>query len=405
MALSRPLSQQEKWFIRTRVNLPTSMELRTPRLADEFAAFLIKHVQGFHLRTDDERFIVTDTPAEVEKLPPNVRTVFGMYGYAEYGLEVDYATRLGRVAVNGCNVAWNLPHGLYDGVSLSHLATWFERGNAPPPQIFPDAPDTALADQLLKVTDAARHAKEIAQTTKLAWSHPPIKFPVGTRNDSYEVALPYSSLPCYNPKTNKFVGLSDIMWRSAPIIGHAYTPGQKNFSFSTWVNLRPYMKPTTVGNTITPVVIEAPGADETWTLNKLQDVIRRNFTDKIKDKAYLRSLAAFDENVPFEMPTAAYFDVSNSGYYPAGGKIVDMFLVQSMPTQACILALPWGAATNYGGSRDRQFFRLPYSQAVFTRSDARKIFAAILHAVQHLRGNMTVKEAIIELRDVIEKTA
>jgi hypothetical protein len=165
------------------------------------------------------------------------------------------------------------------------------------------------------------------------------------------------------------------------------------------------MRPTTVGNQITAIVLGAPGWQESWTLAQFEAAMRRNFTDQIKRKAYLRSLRVFDENIKIPEASSAYFDVSNSGYYPTGGKIVDMFLIQSFPAAYSIVALELGAATTYGGRYDRQFFRLPYSQSVFTRSDVRKVWTALIHAFQNHTPNLTVKEAIADLRGVIEKTA
>jgi hypothetical protein len=403
MALSRALSQQERWFIKYRINIANAVEMKTPRLADEFVAFLIDQVAGFRLRTDDKNFFVVDTPPEVEKLPPRVNTVFGMCDYGEYGLQPDYAKRLGRIAQNGRYVAWNVPHGLYDGVSCSILAANFERGKKLPTQIFPDAVDHALADQLATVKDPLDHVRAIAGTTKVEWSHPPIKVPDGCRNASHLAGLPYESFLCYNPKTNKFVGLTDVFWRAALLVAHAHTPGQTSYRFSTWVNLRPYMKPTGTGNTITTVVVDAPGAHEGMTIQQLEEVVRRDFAAKVKAKTYLTSLACFNENVPFVEPTSCYFDVSNSGYYPQDKKIVDMFLIQSMTADTSIVAFGLGAATNFGGSRDRQFFRLPYSQCVFTHSDTARIWAALIHSMQHHPKNMTVGEAVRDLRNVMDK--
>jgi hypothetical protein len=314
---------------------------------------------------------------------------------------------LGRIGIDGTSVCWNISHSLYDGVSLSTLSSWFERGKAPPPQIFPDAADHGLRDQLVGIsnTDIQGYISQVQSATRIPWSHPPITYSPDVRNESFEDALSYTSMPCYNPKTNKFVGLTDAMWRATTLVAHAFNPGQANSTIMTWVNVRPYMKPTTVGNQITPIVIEARGWQENWTLAQFEAAIRRNFTDQIKAKAYLPSLLAFDENVPFPAPSSAYFDVSNSGYYPTGGKIVDMFLIQSFPAAYAISSLELGAATTYGGRYDRQFFRLPYSQSVFTRSDVRKIWTALIHAFQNHTPNLTVKEAIADLRGVMEKTA
>jgi hypothetical protein len=165
------------------------------------------------------------------------------------------------------------------------------------------------------------------------------------------------------------------------------------------------MHSTTVGNQIAPIVVGVPGWQESWTFAQFEAAMCRNFIDQIKSKAYLRSLRVFDANIRIRAASSAYFDISNSGCYATDGKIVDMFLVQSFSAACSIVSLELDAATTYSKRYDRQFFRLAYSQSVFTRSDVRKIWTALIHACQNHRPNLTVKEAIADLRGMIEKTA
>jgi hypothetical protein len=162
------------------------------------------------------------------------------------------------------------------------------------------------------------------------------------------------------------------------------------------------MKRSGIGNTIASVTVGAEGATPEWTLAELEAAIRRDFSDKMKQKTYLMDMAAQGKNFPRRQMESAFFDVSNSGYYPMGDPFVDVFVQQSVPAKCCTRALPFGAATNFQGQRKRQFFRYPYSQAVFARKDAEKAFKALMHALQHFKPNLKIKDAIKELRELFD---
>jgi hypothetical protein len=130
------------------------MKLKNDSLATEWVDFMLKYVQRFRLSTDDRSWIVENKRLEAEKMAPGVQGVFGMYNWAEKALPPDYSKRLGRIWIDGSSVCWNISHNLYDGVSLSTLSTWFERGKSPAPQVFPDAADDALRDQIVGISDA-----------------------------------------------------------------------------------------------------------------------------------------------------------------------------------------------------------------------------------------------------------
>jgi hypothetical protein len=400
--LSRPITPSEAWFIEAYITMQCSAELVNARVATEFVDLLIKQIQAFHLTTDNKSLFVTNDPVEVEKVPAGLKSITGLCDWAEYALDLDHSKRLARVAINGSTVVWNASHGLHDGVSLCLLSNWFLNGGAPPPGPFPDTADTELQSEIAAVKDVSENIRRLDACSRVAWSHPPVPRPPGTRNGSLEVAMPYDVFACYNPKTDKFVGLTDALWRSAILAAHALTPDQDSYSCATWVNLRPYMKPTGVGNTICMVVVDAPGANGEWTLAELEAALRRDFSSQMKQKAYLRDLAAYGKGIPRKEQAAAFYDTSNSGYHPMGSKFVDLFLQESVPTHLSKRTLPLGAATIYGGPKKRQFFRSPYCQSVFTWRDANRLFLAVQHGLKHQPTNLKIKDALKELRQFVE---
>jgi hypothetical protein len=398
--LSRPISSLETWFVYWGMTLQYSAILRNARKATEFTDFLLKYVHGFHLRTDFKQLIVTEKPVTIEAVPRNLKTVFPLCSWAEYGLGIDPMQRLARIAVRDDTVVWNASHAIQDGVSFTSLMDWFNRGTAPPPSVFPVAPDVELAEQVRTVPSVAPYIQEHDSCTQIEWSHQPIELPEGTRVDSFELCVPCESVQCYNPKTEKFVGLNDSFWRSAMLVGHAFTPTQPSWRCCTWVNLRPFMKPGGVGNVIGSIMIGAPGAGPEWTLADVDAAIRRDFQKKMKNKMYLDYLAMHSRAVPPNPPPGAFFDVSNAGYCPMGDNFIDVFLQPSVLAKHCLMALPLGVVSQFQGGRKKCFIRYSYSRAVFVKKDAEKVFRGVVHSLQHFKGNLKVKDALKELREL-----
>jgi hypothetical protein len=58
--------------------------------------------------------------------------------------------------------------------------------------------------------------------------------------------------------------------------------------------------------------------------------------------------------------------------------------------------------TLFGGEKDRLTLRYPYSQFVFTRTDAVKGLKAIVYSLQKIRAETKVADAIRALREVVQ---
>jgi hypothetical protein len=279
---------------------------------------------------------------------------------------------------------------------------WFQRGNPPPVIAFPYAPDIELADEVTAVGDARSHMAALNASTCIAWSHAPVEFPASVRNNSFEVSLPYDSLQCYDRRSGKFVGLTDHIWRSAMIVGHAFTPEQSSYSCPNWINLRPFLKRPGIGNMIGSMIVRADGVNPEWTLAELEAAVRRSFQDGMKTKKYLVNFASLSQGHPLAPRASAFFDISNFGYYPMGESFVDFFLQQSSVARYTVRALSVGAGTTVEGGRRRHFFRYTYSQAVFAKKDTEKVFKGLLHSLQHFKANLKIKDAVKELRQLFD---
>jgi hypothetical protein len=191
-------------------------------------------------------------------------------------------------------------------------------------------------------------------------------------------------------KSNKFIGLSDALWRSAILVAHAVDPSQLNFACCTWVNLRPYLNDSDVGSTISPLVVRAEGANLNLKVSEFENCIRRDFQGKLKRGEHLLGLKSYLEDLPLELKPGSVFDVSNSGYFSAGGPFVDVFLQQSSLTKLSLWVIAFGSATLFGGERRKIYFRFPFSQASYARKDAGKYLKGLLWSLQNIEGNMKV---------------
>jgi hypothetical protein len=187
------------------------------------------------------------------------------------------------------------------------------------------------------------------------------------------------------------------------LVAHAVHPEQEHFACCTWVNLRPFLNDTDVGNTVSPLVVAADGATKEMTIAQFEGCLRRDFATKMKRNDQFLGLKCYVDDIPVELKPASFFDVSNSGYFPAAGPFVDIFLQQSQLTNLSLWAIAFGSATVYGGERRRLLLRFPYSQAIYTRKDTASYLKALVYSLQNIPGNMTVKEAIRELQGVLER--
>jgi hypothetical protein len=283
-----------------------------------------------------------------------------------------------------------------------HLVDRFQRGVPVTAKPFPDPVDERLHDTLSRITDAHRHVDALGRSSRIPWSHPIIPLHESARCDCHITDLPWQALQCFDARKDKFIGLTDALWRSAMLVAHAVDPSQQYFGSCTWVNLRPYLNDSEIGNTVSPLVVEAEGANKDMTIAQFEECIRKDFAKKLKRGDHLLGLKTYLVDLDIPLKPASFFDVSNSGYFPSAGPFVDIFLMQSALAYKSLWAIPFGSATLYGGSNRKIYFRYPFSQAIYTRKDTWKYTKALMHSLQFITPKMTVKEAIGQLKTVIE---
>jgi hypothetical protein len=197
-----------------------------------------------------------------------------------------------------------------------------------------------------------------------------------------------------------FVKLTDVMWRTGILSALAMNPNQTNYACSTWVNVRPEIKDNSIGAVIAPLTIRADATSLDMTVEEFEKLLRRDFSAKIKRKAHIDALKATLGGMPVPKTSGAFLDVSNVGYFPAGGDVVDCWVQQTMTAKRCISALALGVATVFGNDRARLLLRYPFSPFVFSRSDAIRGWKAVMHSLQHLNPKLKLKDAIRELQEV-----
>jgi hypothetical protein len=172
-----------------------------------------------------------------------------------------------------------------------------------------------------------------------------------------------------------------------------------------WVNVRPYLGRDDISNMIVPLTVAPRGAGEGITVGELERGFRASFDRGIKQRAWLDELKGMVTHGASDTRGSSFFDVSNVGYFPTTGPFVDTWSQSSERAMACNSALPIAAVTVFGKENARLTLRLPYSQHVFTRSDASRAFCAIRHYLQHVRRSDKVGDAIRQMRAAVEESS
>jgi hypothetical protein len=314
---------------------------------------------------------------------------------------MDWSKRVSAVAVNDRFVAFTGGHPFLDGVSFLLTAERFKRGELVIPRKLPIAVDQHFAAEIESSLDTSEHVKSMHTLTSVPWSGSIVRqHPGDCRAMAIPGNIPSPTLKCYNPKTKRFVRLTDALWRTAILTGLALNPAQKGIGCSTWVSVREYIKEGDTGNLIAPLTIRADGISMDATVQDLDDALRRDFKDKMKKKKFLNALKATLGAMPVPRVRASFFDCSNVGYFETGGPFTDFWLEQTMAGRLCTSAIALGIATVFGGDNARVIMRYPCSPWVFTRSDAVRGYKAVVHSFQNLAPKTKLKDAIRELKEV-----
>jgi hypothetical protein len=396
--LSRLLSPFELPFKST---IQYAVETKTARDATAFADFLLRSIPLFRLRADSHSIYHEPKPLEPFPLPPAIRTARDAVVWADASLRPSIPDRLAALAIHGTRVALSASHHCFDGVSFALCLNDFLRGHSRDSPILPPSVEELFAAQLSALRDYSQYEADRGRMSRLDWTcRPPKDWTDTAQADCLFADLAPESLQCYSAKTRKFVGLSEALWRSSMLVAHALSPGQSHFGCATWVNLRPYIPNDAIGNLIGQVLFVVNGLPESTTVGDLDRIIRRIFRDRIEEKYYLNGIKAMGSGKRVSRPGGAFFDVSNVGYFETTGPITDAFGQLTVPGLVWLEVIGLSSITIFGGDNDRLTLRYPYSQFVFTRTDAIRAFKAFIHSLQKIRTETKVMDAISELQGV-----
>lgn len=286
-----------------------------------------------------------------------------------------------------------------DGVSFLDLTRRFLRGEIESAPTFPINLDDRLKNELAKPIDVRKHISDLSRLSNIQWSDTTeLNLPEDVRCEYQSVELPPNALRCYDSRKNRLVGFSDALWRSAVLACAAMNPSQRNFGTSTVVNMRPFINDTSIGNLVTQICVIADQVSDQTTIEELERRLRQDFTTKINQKRYLASLKAILNGYQMPPTRTAFPDTSNVGIFQIADPVVDLWIQQTMksrPIEGLFCALTFAMATK---KDSKIIVRLQTSPTVTNSKDAGRIFQAILHSLRYVRPNITVGDAIRELR-------
>jgi hypothetical protein len=394
---SRPLTYYETWFASS---IQFAVEMRSARLATEFADYLIRSIAGFRMRRDATALYRQNSPVEVATIPPELKTSRDVTLWADAGLRPLVANRVAAIAVRDTHVALSVNHVAFDGVSFILLMDRFLRGEFQEQPVFPIPVDVQIKDLLAASLNTEEHRAARLRLASLPWTSPRSKTGEDDSHCDFIIGeLTPSTVKCYNPKTDRFVGLTDVLWRSSILAAHALHP-QKHYGCFTWVNIRPYIKVDTVGFVVGPCSMIAEGVTDDLTIGEFQKRLRRDFTDKIKRRYWLNGVKLMATDVAMPRLPNSMFDVSNVGYFPIKGPFVDACGQMTPLASQFTPCIGLSSVTTFGNENAKLTLRYPYSQFVFTRSDAVRAYKAIVHSIQYIGLDVKIGDAIREMRQV-----
>jgi hypothetical protein len=171
------------------------------------------------------------------------------------------------------------------------------------------------------------------------------------------------------------------------LVTHALAPGQQHFGGSTWVNMRPFMPSNAIGNLISRVLFVLDELPESTTVGEFKRSTRKKFSEK--DRGEILSESDKDNGIGtkgHEAGTRVLRRIECRIFRDVG-PIVDAFGQLTVPGSASMGLL--GLTIRY-----------PYSQFVFTRTDAVRALKAFVYSLQKIRPDTKVVDAIRELQQV-----
>jgi hypothetical protein len=383
------------------MSVQLGVELINSRVATQFADFVMKTVSAFRLRCDDENFIHHNSSIPINAIPSSLHTPCDVVQYIERVGRPNFSERLASIAIRDNFVAMSVAHSTFDGVSLIRLFQRFERGQFSPQSTFPNAVDDILKKELSNLPPIASNSG----TNPLAvipWSSPFRDSGDRPRIDVLLTNLPSHTLTCFNSKTEKFIGLTDVLWGASAIVSHAIHPEQSGYGSTMWVSMRGSVKEYEFGNFIVPLTIVPEKVSSNLSVGEFEKRFRRDFEIKMKKREWLNELNVMLKSGSRPIIGNSFFDVSNVGYFPTTGPFVDSWSQQSQTAMCCNGVLALAVATVFGRENAHLIMQLPFSQHVFTRSDATRVANGVKYYLQNINRKVKVGDAITQIRKAID---
>jgi hypothetical protein len=239
------------------------------------------------------------------------------------GLRLLRKERAAAIAVRDTHVCISVRHAYFDGASWISLMEGFGHGQTQRQPQFPVPLDHQLHNFLSTGRKPMDYVSEMEKMSMIPWTSPRhVATEDDVHGDFLTAEFAPSEIKCYNAKTDKYVGLTDALWRAAILTAHAMKP-QKWFGCSTWVNLRQFMKDNSIDCLLAPCAIVAKGASDGMTVGELEKRLRKDFIAKTKANHLLDGVKAMVDRMTNPQPPSSYFETSNVGYFPIAGLFLD----------------------------------------------------------------------------------
>jgi hypothetical protein len=400
--ISRRISPYEKWFLDTNEIIQYAVDLVTPSHTDLFVDFLLKSVAACHLRIDGMNFIHEKAPLPIGRIPDSVQSARDAAIWAGVSYLPDFSQRLATIAVRENRVVVSVSHMCSDGVSFLDLTNDFQRGVIEKVPILPIALDDVLREELAKPLDVSRHLLDSGSLSSVGWSDvTEAGLPDDVRCRYDFVELPLSAFQCFDKGKKKLVGFSDALWRSAVLACAAMNPANSYLGCTTCVNLRPFLKARAFGNLFAPLCVVGNGLSNYARVADLDRSLRADFTEKMNGKAFLNTLKSSLDGMYAGTTRSAAIDVSNVGTFNITHPITDVWIQQTMRSRSIEGSFGLLTFAVAGNRPTNVVVRLQSSPTVINSKDAARTFRGILHSLQHIGPEATVRDAVKEIREIV----
>jgi hypothetical protein len=395
--LSRPATPYEKLFFQTHEVIQFGVQLSHSRFVDSYVNNLVKSISALHIRTDGTNFYSLAEPAPIFQMPQSVRSARDAAYWADAHLKLPFSDRMGAVGVRDDLVAVSVSHSCIDGVSFLHLF----KGKPVESSTFPVSLDSLLADEMSRIPDsqAARHAANGARLTRVPWSSS-----VDTTGGYCKYIWgesPPEKFRSFDSKSGKLKQLTEFLWTSLILTFVAVNGSYDKLGCTTCVDVRPYCDcaHSPVGNRFVSIAVLSDRTnDDTITVSDLGRRLRKDFSEKIRTRYFAATLKGSADHFVMTSDRTAFTDLSSVGVFKLPELVADLWIQQTMLSNASEGMLPFICYSVAGKERTKVGTRLHYSPTAVNARDANRIFKSVMHSLETIPASATLREAVDELR-------